>query len=320
MVRYALDNGVKAVMIAGDLFDTQRVSARTADFVLEQIRKAPAVDFLYLRGNHDERENVFAGMDLPENFKQFGSRWTSYRYGDVVITGLELDEENCLSMYGDLNLSGADTNIVMLHGQESTQPGRELIAIPLLRNRNIRYLALGHIHSYQISALDMDGVYSYCGCLEGRGFDECGEKGFVLLETGDGRVKSSFVPFASRRLETVPVDITDKNTVSQIQSAMETAAAGIPASSMVKFILTGTYTTQTQKDIPFLRKLLEGSFWIVNISDESRLYIDKSSYEHDVSLKGEFIRMVMASDACEEEKEQIILCGLRALAGEEVSL
>ena len=320
MVRYAVDNEVRVVMIAGDLFDTQRVSARTADYVLDQIRRASCVDFLYLRGNHDEKENVFAGMDLPGNFKQFGSGWTSYRYEDVVISGLELDDENCLNMYDVLNLSGADTNIVMLHGQEATQPGREQIAIPLLRNRNIRYLALGHIHSYQVSDLDMDGVYSYCGCLEGRGFDECGEKGFVLLEAGEGRVRSHFVPFASRRLETVPVDISKTITVSQIQSAMESAAAGLPASAMVKFTLTGTYTPQTQKDLPFLRKMLESRFWFVKISDESRLYIDKSSYEHDVSLKGEFIRMVMASDAGEEEKEQIILCGLRALAGEEVAL
>ena len=320
MVRYAVENGVTAVMIAGDLFDTQRVSARTADFVLEQIRRVPGVDFLYLRGNHDESGNVFSDMQMPDNFKEFSSRWTSYRYGDVVITGLELDRENCMTMYDSLTLSAEDINIVMLHGQESTQPGQELIAIPLLKNRHSRYLALGHIHSYQTSPLDMDGVYSYCGCLEGRGFDECGQKGFVLLETGDGRVKSTFVPFASRTLESVCVDITDKVTVSQIQSAMEEAAVVLSRDCLVKFTLTGTYTPQTQKDLPFLRKMLEGRFWFVKIKDESRLQIDKSSYEHDVSLKGEFVRMVMASDKSEEEKEQIILCGIRALTGEEVIL
>ena len=37
-------------------------------------------------------------------------------------------------------------------------------------------------------------------------------------------------------------------------------------------------------------------------------------------MKGEFIRLVMASDKTEEEKEQIICCGIRALSGEEVEL
>lgn len=42
------------------------------------------------------------------------------------------------------------------------------------------YLSLGHIHSYKMDSLDRRGVYCYPGCLEGRGFDECGEQGFVL--------------------------------------------------------------------------------------------------------------------------------------------
>ena len=50
-----------------------------------------------------------------------------------------------------------------------------------LKNKNIDYLALGHIHGYKEAPLDGRGKYCYPGCLEGRGFDECGKKGFVLL-------------------------------------------------------------------------------------------------------------------------------------------
>lgn len=39
-----------------------------------------------------------------------------------------------------------------------------------------------------------------------------------------------------------------------------------------------------------------------------------------MSLKGEFIRLVMASDKSEAEKAQIICCGIQALSGEEVIL
>ena len=39
-----------------------------------------------------------------------------------------------------------------------------------------------------------------------------------------------------------------------------------------------------------------------------------------MSLKGAFIREVMASDMEDERKENVILLGLRALAGEEALL
>lgn len=320
LVGYAVQQSVDAVLIAGDLFDTQRVSAATADFVLDRIRSAAGVTFYYLRGNHDESKNVFAGMELPENFRTFGEEWTSYRMNDVVITGLELSRENWADMYHSLSLNPEDINIVMLHGQVSTKPGEELIALPLLKNRGIDYLALGHIHSYQKEQLDTDGSWCYCGCLEGRGFDECGEKGFVLLDVQDRRVKMEFVPFAYRTLHEASVDITGLTTVTQLRQAMEQASAGVSSDSLVKFTFTGTYTLETQKDIRFLTKLFEPQFYFVKIKDESCLEIRKETYEHDVSLKGEFIRLVLASDKTEEEKEQIICCGIQALSGEEVVL
>ena len=320
MVQYARTQQVSGVLIAGDLFDTRRVSARTADFVLSQIRGAEDIQFYYLRGNHDRLEDVFAGQMLPDNLHTFGDSWTAYCLGEVVITGMELTRDNWDRMYGELDLNPDDTNIVMLHGMESTRPGVEQIAIPLLRGRNIHYLALGHIHSHKLEKLDADGLYGYCGCLEGRGFDECGEKGFVVLEIRNGSVRAEFVPMAARRLHEVSADISGLTTVTQLRSALEAAGADIPPEDLVKFVLTGSYTPETQKDLQFLTKMLESRYYFVKIRDESRLKIQRESYEHDISLKGEFIRMVMASDKTDEEKEAIICCGLRALAGEEVEL
>ena len=313
MAAFAAQQDVTAVLMAGDLFDTQRATAQTVGFVLDTIRNAPNVDFLYLRGNHDV--SAFAGWDLPENFKTFGDGWTYHRYGEVVIAGMEQEPA-----YDALNLPEDTVNIVTLHGQISTQPGEELIALPLLKRKNIDYLALGHIHSYLTGMLDDRGTWCYCGCLEGRGFDELGAKGFVLVNVENKNVSHEFVPFARRTLEEVAVDITDLVTVSQILAAAEEACEGIPAENLVKVTLTGTYSLETQKDLQFLKKMLEGRFWFLKIKDESRLKIEKESYEHDLSLKGEFIRLVMASNRPEEEKERMILCGIRALSGEEVAL
>lgn len=318
MAAFAAEHDVTAVIIAGDLFDTQRATAQTAGFVLDTIRSVPNVDFLYLRGNHDV--SGFEGMALPENLKTFGSRWTCYRYENVIVAGMDMERDKWEACYDELDLPEETVNIVTLHGQVSTQPGEELIALPQLKRKNIDYLALGHIHAYQTGKLDDRGSWCYCGCLEGRGFDELGPKGFVLLSVEENAVAGEFVPFARRTMEEVRVDISDLTTVSQILTALQGAVQQITADTLVKVTLTGTYTLETQKDLNFLKKMLEGKFWFLKIKDESRLKIEKETYEHDISLKGEFIRLVMASDRSDEEKEQIICCGIRALSGEEVEL
>lgn len=320
MVDWARENRVDGVVIAGDMFDSRRVSAKTADLVLDVIGNAGEVEFFYLRGNHDESRGVFGGRELPENLLTFGKDWTYYRRGDVVIAGLEMDRENWERMYDALDLPEDTANIVVLHGQESTQPGEECIAIPRLRGRNIDYLALGHIHSCRQEKLDDRGSWAYCGCLEGRGFDECGEKGFVVLDIEKGRLETRFIPFAARQLREVVVDISDCVTITQLQTAMERAAAAVSPESMVKFTLVGTYTPETQKDLTFLTRSLSQRFFFVKIRDDSRFRIERGAYEHDASLKGEFIRLVMGSDKTEEEKARIICAGLQALAGEEVVL
>ena len=320
MVDWAGKNGVEAVLIAGDRLDSRWVSARTAELVLDIMEGAEELEFFYLRGNHDEGREAFGGRTLPENLHTFGETWTCFRRGDTVIAGVEPEGTGWETMYDSLDLPADTTNIVLLHGQDAAQPGEDRIALPRLRGKGIDYLALGHVHSYRKASLDDRGCWCYSGCLEGRGFDECGEKGFVLLETGPGGVRSRFIPFAARQLREVLVDISDQVTITQLQSAMERASEGISSGSLVKFTLVGTYTPQTQKDLTFLTRRLGQRFWFVRIKDDSRFRIERESYEHDASLKGEFIRLVMASDRSEGEKARIICAGIRALTGEEVTV
>ena len=320
LVAYAREEGVAAVLISGDLFDTGRVRSATVRLVLDILAQAPEIDFLYLRGNHDEGGALLEGTSLPKNLKLFTPEWSTHRYGSVAVTGAVLTRENAHSLYDTLSLDPEDMNIVMLHGQDSTQTGEDLVCLPQLKGKNIRYLALGHLHSYREGTLDHWGTWCYSGCLEGRGFDECGEKGFVLLDIDSNRLTSTFVPFAKRTLHEVDVDITGCETVGELRDALQSAAGEIPRKDLVKFVLRGTYTLDSQKDIPLLTAFFRDRWYFSKIKDESTLQLDKASYEHDASLKGEFIRKVMASPLSPEDKETVIRAGLMALSGEEVTL
>ena len=147
MVEYASEQGVDAILIAGDLFDTRNISASVRNTVLFSIKDHPLITFYYLRGNHDA-DNFLSGLEqIPENLKLFGSQWLSYRQGDVVISGVELSYENAGSAYVSLVLNAQDFNIVMLHGQESESNAKDKTAsihLKALKNKGIDYLALGH--------------------------------------------------------------------------------------------------------------------------------------------------------------------------------
>lgn len=320
MANYANENEVSIVLITGDLFDTNRVTCLTADYILDIINKYNNIIFIYLRGNHDESQQAFEGRKLPKNLKLFSNKWISYSFGSIVVSGIELDNENSKSCYDDLNLDEKKVNIVAMHGHIFNTAGDGLVWINGLKRKFIDYLALGHYHSYQIGKLDSRGVYCYSGCLEGRGFDECGEKGFVLLTIEGLHVSTRFIPFATRQLIEIPVDITGLLTASEILHKMEEVGSELSSDSLVNFLLVGSYSLDTQTDLRFLQQKLDGNFFFSKIKDESKLAISLQEYQYDVSLKGEFIRKVLNSDKTEEEKDRIIRFGIQALSGENISL
>ena len=319
MVAYADREGVRAILIAGDLFDGGHVSRTALHVARDAVLRYPGIDFLYLRGNHDPEDFLrsFEGQ-LPENLKLFSDTWTSWEYGEVVVSGVELTGENQERIYDALRLSADRVNFVMLHGQVSDYgAGKGIIQIKKLQKRAIDYLALGHVHSYRLERLDDRGVWCYSGCLEGRGFDECGQKGFVLLDIREGRVKTQFIPFGVRQCVEIPVDVSGMDTSPRMLEAVRQAVAQIPPSSLVKVALTGEIPLEAEKSTAYLLQWLRENFYFARLYDRTRLTVPYDSYRHDRSLKGEFLRLVESQGLQDEEKEKIIRMGIRALAGEE---
>ena len=321
MIDYARANQVQVIMIAGDLFDTKNVSVKTRNIVTDCILQNPEIDFLYLKGNHDVNSFLNNLEQIPENLKLFQDHWTGYRYDNLVITGTELDEYNHNIIYDSLILNKQDLNIVMMHGQESqysVKDKAEIIHISALKNKNIDYLALGHIHSYKESSLDNRGVYCYPGCLEGRGFDECGSKGFVLLESIGNHLERQFIPFAGKILYEIIVDITGMDTTNEVDLAIGAQIKAIDKSSLVKIVLEGNINVNSERNISYLTKKYSDYFYSLKIVDQSKFAVNIEDFRYDASLKGEFIRLVMEQNYSPQEKKEIIETGLKALAGEEL--
>ena len=345
---YASEHCVEVILIAGDLFDRDSVSALTRNVVLSVIKAHPRIRFYYLRGNHDKADCLGSGApgaeELPANLFLFGSRWKTYKEGingAVAISGIELTRENSSQAASSLRLDPACFNIVMLHGQTEMSAGPDgsgntfrnadmpraegigTVRLRALRGKGIDYLALGHIHSWKKDALDGRGIYCYPGCLEGRGFDECGPHGFALLEIDEKTLSMSqkFIPFAQRILYAVEADVTGCSTTAQMERVVvrSLADSGCTGKDMADVTLCGELDVDCEKDTQYLAQGLAGRCFFARLRDRTSLRIDPENYLYDTSLRGEFVRTVMEDDSIpEEEKSAVIRWGFCAMDGEKL--
>ncbi|MGN0814445.1 MAG: metallophosphoesterase [Candidatus Coproplasma sp.] len=319
-VQYARENGVKIIMLSGDVFDSERPIKRDKDAFYRIVKNNPQTDFLYLRGNHDGGQTY---EESYPNLKTFSGEWQSYSYDGVTISGIEISKDNASSLYSTLKLPEEGLNIVMLHGQAGNTEGVENVNLLKLRNKNIDYLALGHIHRYSKSKLDARGECVTCGCLEGRGYDDDddGKKGFVLL-TVDDKITSEFVPFAKRKIVKISVDVSeaeDEYQACEIVSAAISGGGNCLTDDILRINLTGYISFDNHELAKVVTRRLENDYFFVSVKDGTVRKFDVDSLALDKSLKGEFVRTVFNDDSIPQEmKSAVISAGLKALAGREV--
>lgn len=331
MVAYAAEHDVRAILIAGDLFDTNAISARARNYVKDRIENNPDILFFYLKGNHDANDTFLSTFEaIPENLKLFSDTWTQYELenGRIVIYGIELTKENADTVYTTLLPAPEPVNIVMMHGQAGeyrSKNAAESIDLSALRNRNIDYLALGHVHEIQEQPLPPRGKMRYPGCLEGRGFDECGTHGFWVLDVDsiNSTITDEFVPIACRTLYEIHVDCEGAMTSPEIVSLCRDAirASGAGERDLLKIVLDGATPIDCEKSPEFVASQLRDDFYFLKVYDRTHTFVRYDDYALDASLKGEFVRAVKADETLsEDEKAEIIRCGIRALGGEEIAL
>ena len=306
--------GACAVIIAGDMFDSDRLNKKNRDRALSVIERASHITFFYLVGNH-EGDVLRAGGELPENLKLFESSWTRYDIGSVTLVGRSETEPN---MFSQLSLNESRTNIAVLHGElRDRSDFGGVIGARDAAGRGLDYLALGHYHSYSETPVDRRTVAVYSGTPEGRGFDECGDKGYVLLDIENGQIHRKFVKFANRTLHIAEVDISEALSTYEISRLIEKKISSIPSCDLVRALLVGHYAPELKKDLGAIVGEFSRRFYFFEIKDESRLYHAPENYKNDKSLKGEFIRLVLSDEGLSErERERIIAFGLSALVGE----
>ncbi len=221
-LRLAVDREVDAVLIAGDLFDGERLSFQTEGFLREELERlaGQGIPVLYATGNHDPADGLSGGNRLvwPENvtlFRDPEPRTVTVRRGEAVVGTVTAAghptryEERDLSATFPRPPEDGLPHVALLHTQVVSAGGaadHDRYApseLPRLRAAGYDYWALGHIHLRQeLSALP--GI-RFPGNLQGRNPRETGAKGALVVEVpmAGAAPRVEFVELAPIRWETV---------------------------------------------------------------------------------------------------------------------
>ena len=340
-LKAAIHNGADAIYIGGSNFSARAYADNfTNEQIVEAIKYAHIygvkiyvsvnitiyddeindvinfIDFLYLNGNHD-KEGSLIEKDIS-NLQVFSKEAiTTYQYDNISISGIEITPSNSNVFYSRINLNEDNINIFMLHGEISSSSGMDKIKLESLKNKNIDYLALGHIHKRDEGKIDERGIYVYPGNLEPRGFDECGEKGFVVLDITD-KISHTFIPFSKRTIHEVVVDVTGVQSSFDILMKAKEKVKDIPYQDILRIRLVGELPLNVEVDEREIEVGLS-SYFFVNVKNETTSSLDPSKYDNDKSLIGEFIRGVYENKTySDEEKQKIVAMGLRVISGKEI--
>lgn len=314
MTEEAVRLDARIFIIAGDLFDSERISGLGASAIIDAISRTPSVTYLYLPGNHEGNALSRLGISLPRNLKIFGKCWTSFDFDDLTVFGRS---ENVEGMFSSLVTDGKRKNIAVLHGEAADKSTTNAVGFKEAENLGLDYIAMGHYHSYSVHNVDRRCKAVYCGTPEGRGFDEAHPCGFVLIDTDGIGVSHRFIPFAKREIRIIRVDISDLVSTRLVEDEISRALGKVLANDIVRLVITGKRAEGIKIVCRVIAERYEGQFFHLEVIDDTRAYIDYSSYKNDKTLKGEFIRLVNATEGLSDgDKDRIIKTGLSALLRE----
>ena len=229
-----------------------------------------------------------------------------------------------------LKLKEEDCNILLLHGalyqgtpKGDSLQGEEGIFLKNLEKLPLSYIALGHIHKGGEGKLNNGALWAYPGCLQGRGFDEEGERGFLYLKVEEEKkeIRKEFIPIKQGEFRILEIELLeDEGTLAclkKIEEEMEKAS--ISKEDSLRIILKGKKGLEQERNLRYLQLQLQDSVFFLEIQDECELSWNREEAMKEKSLKGEFLRVLAAADnLSKEEQEEIIALGMGLLQGGEL--
>ncbi|MEO8457388.1 MAG: metallophosphoesterase [Chloroflexota bacterium] len=321
----ALELQVDAVTIGGDLYEHERSTPDTGNFIAGQFARLGAIPVLVSPGNHDPvaPDSLWRRTVWPANVTIFQEpRLQPHRLADnVTVWGAGHDvpdlRDNLLEGF---RVPAEGTHVLLFHGSDlHAVPEGKLAHCGFMPDDVARsgaaFALLGHYHGARVYER-----YAYPGSLEALDFSEAGQHFALRLGVGDGVARPELLPFGSVRYVTQTLDVAGMTTSDDLRAGI--AALG-DRDAIVRVLLEGALQSDVELDVPALYNACVERFRFLDLIDRTEPAYPLESLAMESTTKGAFVRLMQSrvANASGEEREVAELAlrlGLQAFERREV--
>ncbi len=299
-----------ALLLPGDIFDSGDVSLSYADMFIDAVSSINPVPVFYACGNHDSYYSDIVSYILknsPPNLHIFtpdAIECVTIEDKKLKVYGASFSKEHCESSML-LNFTPCDTdyiNILCIHADVSPSLYNPVDTSKFSEFR-IDYAALGHVHAYDGIKKSGDCFWGYPGIPEGRGFDECGTKGYIKGTVSKNAHKLNFYPACKRCYIDERLDISDFSNKYELIEVINSIC--LSPDNICRFTLIGENNLSSSLDTKFLEASSMAYHSICR--DNTVASVSFEEYTGLSGLKGlcakETQKLIAGSDQ-EDEKEK----------------
>lgn len=333
IVRLAGTEGVSLLLIAGDLFDTNRIYGLTVGKVLSEFKEldTAGIRVCIIPGTHDayDKDSVYRSLSFPPNVTVLTPEHNIQTYEDLGLTVYGMVPETRYwenSPLEHLPLVQESTfHVGMIHCSINIAGRMQNDTGTLDRNAigssGLDYLALGHWHSFQDFSQGRTAA-CYSGSPEPIDMDQTGA-GNVVMVTLKENEKAEFQPIfvGTKKSDTVTIDVSPFESIEPLSRIIESRA---DPNLILEATLTGLCKINYTLNAREIEDMLGGRFFNLRVINETHpaLATVKLNHYTDKTVTGRYLRIIeekIATAGSPEDKslyEEALKLGFALLQGQ----
>lgn len=310
-----------ALLIAGDLFELERVSRDTVAFLKNQFESISRVPVFIAPGNHDPvlPHSPYVTESWPANVMIFPSpTWTHHTldWCPLTVHGFGFDGPRVsVNPFGTLDIPEDDqVHVAVAHGSErSHQPPHknayaafdaEEAAAPRLA-----YLALGHFHAMTSVQGDFKTAMYYSGAPEGLSFRDLGTHHYLEIEVENGQTIVNPVPSSNVEYAVETLSCSQFESTQELIDAVRALPGQRGISRIARLTLTGERTADWHEHIASVYDVVGPLFEYLDLIDATEPADDYDTLAAEETSLGQFVRRITQeiSDEPEPDRRRLLV-------------
>lgn len=280
----ATQNNATYVALVGQIFGQDRISESVIDDLFDCAKHEAGVQIL-LFFNEREFNRISYRNDIPENI-------------------------HILSMENEASFTDPSISIRTNNGAAELQIGNNETFV-IRKNESEQYLIDGTDKEYMIPSFEPIGFEDAEKCSFGYG----------IFDYSEGSPASFTIkPDQKYAFRTAEVRILAGDDEKEILRKINDSVRNMDHDTFLRITLTGSTAFGMTINGGALKKQLQNKLFFVEVYDNTVMDVDMETFENDISLRSEFVRLAMEDDSLSiSERNRLISCGWNALNSKEAS-